>query len=732
MLNSPFPKLNPNVKYKTAFQRAGFDTNLGISDNSVLGNVLPPDKSNGLKMYNLQNGSAPGSPNSTFMNEDSSNSIQLINKSLQKKQKMLLRKQQEEEEKKNSQRKKKSNRQSPLGKKTAQNNAKLGKNASSLSLNSSSVTPSPLKVKNLPMESIHVKKNGVETFNPEFKLSNNSQLSINSQTNNLPQIQKRDISHVSNLVIPDESMNSALQKNLDFMSQDFIEFESNPEDELNETAPEQTEHKPYEKSINYDIDELSPPPINTLQNIADLQFEQESFYSEIQSQDPRHVSDFPQLKNEFIGNNSSYEENELKPITFSNEQHIPPSTLGRSELDFIEAHVSKESVSSDVVESTDKNGFATPAQTFVENLKTDINTDDEINYLDSEVVIADNHLENEINELDISKEQLDDRSFVSKYSTESPDNNGPLDEESAQNLASSEYLKEENGQTLVLADTVYQNVAGSIAENVVEKSSQDGDTYANEEDIDSHVIKTGSTANKDSNRDLELPHFYEEKHVPPEYLNIPSLPAATENMPKSNEFDSGMYQNHNNNLNHNNAEDYYTISNNEEPEDTITAEGKMTDIKEAIGNQNDIVENYNTCRQCKNEILKNEKKIYDKSGELSGKWHKSCFKCTLCLAKFSKKVPCYIHNDFPYCEDHFFEISGLVCFGCQEKILEDLCLDVPGLGKAHIGCFKCNGCDLPIDDEYFSNDTINLCSSCVQKKGESKMDRRRTVLWDAN
>lgn len=145
------------------------------------------------------------------------------------------------------------------------------------------------------------------------------------------------------------------------------------------------------------------------------------------------------------------------------------------------------------------------------------------------------------------------------------------------------------------------------------------------------------------------------------------------------------------------------------------------------------VDEVELCRGCLMEIKPDEKTIYDKNGELSGKWHKKCFVCNHCNIKFSKSTPCYIHNDEPFCEEHFFEITGLICFGCKGRILDDFCLDVIALGKAHIGCFKCHECDVAIEDEYFSNKDINLCLNCVKARGsEEKMQRRRTVIWDAN
>ncbi|CAI8509351.1 unnamed protein product [Hanseniaspora opuntiae] len=108
----------------------------------------------------------------------------------------------------------------------------------------------------------------------------------------------------------------------------------------------------------------------------------------------------------------------------------------------------------------------------------------------------------------------------------------------------------------------------------------------------------------------------------------------------------------------------------------------------------ETVEEVEQCRGCLMEIKPDEKTIYDKNGELSGKWHKKCFVC---------------------------------------RILDDFCLDVMTLGKAHIGCFKCHECDVAIEDEYFSNKDINLCLNCVKTRGsEEKMQRRKTVLWDAN
>nr|CAI6608132.1 AIF_HP1_G0030830.mRNA.1.CDS.1 [Saccharomyces cerevisiae] len=57
------------------------------------------------------------------------------------------------------------------------------------------------------------------------------------------------------------------------------------------------------------------------------------------------------------------------------------------------------------------------------------------------------------------------------------------------------------------------------------------------------------------------------------------------------------------------------------------------------------------CRACGLEVT-GKRMFSKKENELSGQWHRECFKCIECGIKFNKHVPCYILGDEPYCQKH--------------------------------------------------------------------------------
>lgn len=60
------------------------------------------------------------------------------------------------------------------------------------------------------------------------------------------------------------------------------------------------------------------------------------------------------------------------------------------------------------------------------------------------------------------------------------------------------------------------------------------------------------------------------------------------------------------------------------------------------------------CRACGLEVT-GKRMFSKKENELSGQWHRECFKCIECGIKFNKHVPCYILGDEPYCQKHYHE-----------------------------------------------------------------------------
>lgn len=116
------------------------------------------------------------------------------------------------------------------------------------------------------------------------------------------------------------------------------------------------------------------------------------------------------------------------------------------------------------------------------------------------------------------------------------------------------------------------------------------------------------------------------------------------------------------------------------------------------------------CRTCGLEIV--TKGVYSKKpGELSGQWHKKCFKCTDCNIIFNKLIPCYILNDMPYCQRHYHENNHSICKECND-VIEGECLENDKKERYHVNCLKCFLCKRVITQDYFIfNDEIPLCSN---------------------
>lgn len=143
------------------------------------------------------------------------------------------------------------------------------------------------------------------------------------------------------------------------------------------------------------------------------------------------------------------------------------------------------------------------------------------------------------------------------------------------------------------------------------------------------------------------------------------------------------------------------------------------------------------CRRC--GIEPTGKRMYSKKdNELSGQWHRDCFRCLICNIRFNKKVPCYILNDKPYCRRHYHEENSSICQTCREFI-EGECVENDRVERFHINCLLCILCRQPITSDYFIfNGHLPLCSnhdveslpSELLDIDPSSISKRRTILVD--
>ena len=122
------------------------------------------------------------------------------------------------------------------------------------------------------------------------------------------------------------------------------------------------------------------------------------------------------------------------------------------------------------------------------------------------------------------------------------------------------------------------------------------------------------------------------------------------------------------------------------------------------------------CRSCQRNIEVNatgkEKSVYSRTGELSGQWHRGCFKCSYsgCKVTFKKSVPCYAFNDRPYCNHHYHEVNDSLCTECGSGI-EGECIENELQQKWHISCLRCEHCSLTIRSDYYLINGTTYCET---------------------
>lgn len=112
-----------------------------------------------------------------------------------------------------------------------------------------------------------------------------------------------------------------------------------------------------------------------------------------------------------------------------------------------------------------------------------------------------------------------------------------------------------------------------------------------------------------------------------------------------------------------------------------------------------------SCKACKLEIT--GKSISSADGRLTGKYHKACFVCTTCSEPFTS-AEFYVHEDKPYCEQHYHKLNGSLCGSCQKGIEGQYLQDEFQI-KYHVGCFRCLDCGRSLSEGYFEVDGKSYC-----------------------
>ncbi|KAL2004533.1 hypothetical protein VTN00DRAFT_3418 [Thermoascus crustaceus] len=111
------------------------------------------------------------------------------------------------------------------------------------------------------------------------------------------------------------------------------------------------------------------------------------------------------------------------------------------------------------------------------------------------------------------------------------------------------------------------------------------------------------------------------------------------------------------------------------------------------------------CRGCGEPIV--GKSVSSADGRLTGRYHKACFVCYTCGSPF-QTADFYVWKDRPYCAQHYHELNGSLCAGCQTGI-EGQYLETnerAGRGAAdrqkfHPDCLRCYACRIVLKGDYF-------------------------------
>ena len=91
------------------------------------------------------------------------------------------------------------------------------------------------------------------------------------------------------------------------------------------------------------------------------------------------------------------------------------------------------------------------------------------------------------------------------------------------------------------------------------------------------------------------------------------------------------------------------------------------------------------CRGCKELIV--GKSVSSADGQLTGRYHKSCFVCTTCQAPF-QTADFYLLDNKPYCGPDYHVLNGSLCTSCDCGI-EGQYVETEGKQKFHPACFTC-------------------------------------------
>ncbi|XP_075266083.1 uncharacterized protein LOC142358563 isoform X4 [Convolutriloba macropyga] len=119
-----------------------------------------------------------------------------------------------------------------------------------------------------------------------------------------------------------------------------------------------------------------------------------------------------------------------------------------------------------------------------------------------------------------------------------------------------------------------------------------------------------------------------------------------------------------------------------------------------------------TCALCRRTIEKFERSLV----ALNKSWHPDCFRCSFCDKPFNGDKH-FVYNAQPYCEEHYNQLFGNLCFYCNRIVPS------PGVSieqkirkycEHHFECFFC-GKSLTPNTDVVMLDSRPVCMKCTQR-----------------
>jgi len=94
-------------------------------------------------------------------------------------------------------------------------------------------------------------------------------------------------------------------------------------------------------------------------------------------------------------------------------------------------------------------------------------------------------------------------------------------------------------------------------------------------------------------------------------------------------------------------------------------------------------------------------------------YHSACFVCGVCQRKFTKELPFLMFEENPYCEPHYHEKAGSMCYGCKQPITSgDICrVEDKAFHPEHLKCCVCLR-QIPMEEDCFARNGLPMCSAC--------------------